>query len=70
MCSTTVRVMLVDNEIDPSTGTIRLKATFPNPDLTLWPGQFVNARLLLKIDKNVVTIPSDAVERGAQGLYT
>jgi multidrug efflux system membrane fusion protein len=60
---------LVDNQIDPSTGTIRLKATFPNASLTLWPGQFVNARLLLRTETNVVTVPSDAVERGAQGLY-
>jgi membrane fusion protein, multidrug efflux system len=60
---------LVDNQIDPSTGTIRLKATFPNASLTLWPGQFVNARLLLRTETNVVTVPSDAVERGARGLY-
>jgi multidrug efflux system membrane fusion protein len=60
---------LVDNQIDQSTGTIRLKATFPNADLALWPGQFVNARLLLRTEGNVVTVPSDAVQRGAQGMY-
>jgi multidrug efflux system membrane fusion protein len=60
---------LVDNQIDQSTGTVRLKATFPNTDLALWPGQFVNARLLLRTESNVVTVPSDAVQRGAQGMY-
>ena len=60
---------LVDNQIDQSTGTIRLKATFPNDNLALWPGQFVNARLLLSTLRNVVTVPSDAVQRGSQGMY-
>src|SRR5207244_2372094 len=60
---------LVDNQIDQTTGTVRLKATFANADLALWPGQFVNARLLLRTQRNVVTVPSDAVQRGAQGMY-
>jgi multidrug efflux system membrane fusion protein len=60
---------LVDNEIDQATGTMRLKATFPNPNNRLWPGQFVNIRLLLRTDHNVLTIPSGAVQRGASGLY-
>ncbi len=60
---------LVDNQIDQATGTVRLKATFANADLALWPGQFVNARLLLRTERNVVTVPSDAVQRGAQGMY-
>jgi multidrug efflux system membrane fusion protein len=60
---------LVDNQIDQSTGTIRLKATFPNDNLALWPGQFVNARLLLSTQRNVVTVPSDAVQRGSLGMY-
>jgi membrane fusion protein, multidrug efflux system len=63
------RLSLVDNQIDQSTGSIRLKATFPNDNLALWPGQFVNARLLLRTQRNVVTVPSDAVQRGAQGMY-
>jgi membrane fusion protein, multidrug efflux system len=63
------RLSLVDNQIDQSTGSIRLKATFPNDNLALWPGQFVNARLLLRTQQNVVTVPSDAVQRGAQGMY-
>ena len=60
---------LVDNQIDTTTGTIKLKATFANDQETLWPGQFVNARLLLRTESNAVTVPSDAVERGANGLY-
>jgi membrane fusion protein, multidrug efflux system len=60
---------LVDNEIDQTTGTLRLKATFPNPHNRLWPGQFVNIRLLLSTDRNVLTVPSGAVQRGASGLY-
>lgn len=63
------KLLLVDNVIDQTTGTIRLKAIFPNADLALWPGQFIDARLLLRVERNVVTVPSDAIERGAQGLY-
>jgi len=58
-----------DNAIDPATGTIKLKANFPNPHNTLWPGQFVNARLQLGIDQNVLTVPSVAVQHGPSGLY-
>ena len=58
-----------DNTIDPSTGTIRLKAVFPNQRNQLWPGQFVNARLLLKTEPNVLTVPSVAVQHGPAGLY-
>ena len=65
----TGQLALVDNEIDTSTGTIRLKATFPNGNEVLWPGQFVDVRLLVHTDRNVVTVPSTAVERGPQGLY-
>lgn len=60
---------LVDNQIDQTTGTLRLKATFPNPHNRLWPGQFVNMRLLLRTDRNVLTVPSGAIQRGASGLY-
>ena len=58
-----------DNAIDPTTGTIKLKATFPNPHNTLWPGQFVNARLQLGTDHDVLTVPSVAVQHGPTGLY-
>jgi membrane fusion protein, multidrug efflux system len=58
-----------DNSIDASTGTIKLKAVFPNPNNALWPGQFVNARLLMGTERNVLTVPSTAVQHGPAGLY-
>jgi multidrug efflux system membrane fusion protein len=58
-----------DNSIDPGTGTIKLKATFPNPGNALWPGQFVNCRVLVAVEKNVVTVPSMAVQHAPAGLY-
>lgn len=60
---------LVDNQIDPTTGSIRLKATLPNENGALWPGQFVNARLLLRVERGVPTLPSTAVERGPDGTW-
>jgi multidrug efflux system membrane fusion protein len=60
---------LVDNQIDQSTGTIRLKGTFANRDGALWPGEFVNIRLLASTAHNVVTIPSAALQRGPDGYY-
>ena len=60
---------VVDNEIDPTTGTVKLKATFPNDDLKLWPGKFVNARLVLTTRKDATVIPSSVVQRGPQGTY-
>jgi membrane fusion protein, multidrug efflux system len=62
-------LLMVDNTIDQATATIRLKANFANADERLWPGQFVNARLLLETRVNVVTVPSSAVQRGPQGLF-
>ena len=62
-------LLTVDNAIDQATATIRLKATFPNEDERLWPGEFVNARLLLETRANVVAVPSSAVQRGPQGLF-
>jgi multidrug efflux system membrane fusion protein len=58
-----------DNSIDPATGTIKLKASFPNPGNALWPGQFVNIRLLSAVEKNVLTVPTAAVQHGPSGLY-
>jgi multidrug efflux system membrane fusion protein len=60
---------VVDNEIDQTTGTIKLKATFPNNDLKLWPGKFVNARLILTTRKGATVVPSSVVQRGPQGTY-
>ena len=62
-------LLTMDNAIDTSTGTIRLKATFPNKDDRLWPGQFVNVHLQLGVAKNVITVPSEAVQHGVNGLY-
>ena len=59
----------LDNLIDATTGTIKLKAEFPNKDGQLFPNQFVNARLELDTLRNVVTVPSSAVQRGSQGLF-
>ena len=60
---------LVDNQIDQSTGTIKLKATFANAHNTLWPGQYVNARVLVRIERNVLTIPDAAVQLGPDGPF-
>ncbi len=59
----------ISNMVDPSTGTIQMKAIFPNPDETLWPDAFVNVRLLLHTLQNVLTLPSRAVQHGPDGLY-
>ncbi|MCX5496378.1 efflux RND transporter periplasmic adaptor subunit [Kaistia dalseonensis] len=58
---------LMDNQIDPASGTLKLKATFPNSQNRLWPGQFVNLRLTLRVEKNVTTVPSAALQRGPDG---
>jgi membrane fusion protein, multidrug efflux system len=63
-------LLLVDNTIDQSTATIRLKAIFQNEDDRLWPGQFVNVRVLLATRSNVVVIPPTAVQRGPNGVFT
>jgi membrane fusion protein, multidrug efflux system len=60
---------VVDNTVDQATGTVKLKATFPNANLQLWPGQFVNVRLLVDTLKQVVVVPSSAVQRGPTGPY-
>ncbi len=62
-------LLTIDNQVDQSTGTIKLKATFPNTDEKLWPGQFINARIQVDTLKGAVTIPSRAVQRGPDGLY-
>jgi multidrug efflux system membrane fusion protein len=60
---------VIDNQIDTSTGTIRLKATFPNTDSRLWPGQFVNVRLLLETRKDATVVPASVVQRGPDGTF-
>lgn len=62
-------IALVDNQIDQSTGTIRVKATFPNPHNALWPGEFINARVLVRTEHNALTVPSAAIQRGPNGMF-
>lgn len=59
----------LDNQIDPTTGTVKLRAGFDNPDETLFPNQFVNARLLVETQQTVVTVPVAAVQHGAPGAF-
>jgi multidrug efflux system membrane fusion protein len=60
---------VVDNQVDPTTGTVKLKANFANDKLALWPGAFVNARLLVETLKGVTVIPTAAVQRGPNGTF-
>jgi multidrug efflux system membrane fusion protein len=63
------RLALVDNQVDQTSGTIRMKATFQNKDNALWPGLSVATRLLVETKKNVVVVPNDAIQHGPDGLY-
>jgi multidrug efflux system membrane fusion protein len=65
----TGKLLTIDNQIDSSTGTGRLKAIFDNEDEALWPNQFVNAHLLLETRKNATVVPAAAVQRGPQGMF-
>jgi len=60
-------LVTTDNQIDVATGTVRLKAQFPNPEGKLFPNQFVNVRMVVDVRKGVVVVPSAAIQRGAQG---
>jgi len=62
-------LLTFDNEIDTTTGTIKLKATFPNHDNTLFPNQFVNARLLVDTQRGVILVPTAAIQRNAQAAF-
>jgi multidrug efflux system membrane fusion protein len=62
-------VALVDNTVDPTTGTIKLKASFPNAELHLWPGNFVNGRLVVETRHAAVTIPAPALRHGPRGDF-
>jgi membrane fusion protein, multidrug efflux system len=63
------RLLLIDNQIIQTTGTIRLRATFPNARRLLWPGELVNARLLLRTEPNGLTVAAGAVQQGPNGSY-
>lgn len=62
-------LLTIDNQIDTATGTVKLKAQFPNDDANLFPNQFVNVRMLIDTRREVTTIPSAALQRGARGLF-
>ena len=62
-------LLLIDNQIDQTTSTIRLKARFPNEDERLWPGEFVHLRVKVDTRKDAVTIPPVALQRGPSGFY-
>src|SRR6202790_2724709 len=65
----TGKLLTIDNQIDPTTGTAKLKAVFSNTDNQLWPNQFVNADLLLETRKNSTVVPTAAILRGPQGTF-
>ena len=62
-------IAVLDNQIAQTTGTLRIKGTFPNKDGALWPGEYLNVRLLARTAPNVVTVPSGALQRGQNGYY-
>jgi multidrug efflux system membrane fusion protein len=63
------KLSVIDNQIDITTGTIKLKATFDNKDLLLWPGQFINAHLHLTTRKNGLVVPASVIQHGPNGTY-
>jgi multidrug efflux system membrane fusion protein len=63
-------LLVVNNQVDQTTGSVQLKATFPNKDHALWPGQFADARLLIETRHDAVTVPPAAIQRGPQGLFS
>jgi membrane fusion protein, multidrug efflux system len=66
----TGKLLLIDNVIDQGAAAIRLKALFPNDDEALWPGDFVNARMLVETRRNALVVPGSAVQSGPHGLFT
>jgi multidrug efflux system membrane fusion protein len=65
----TGQLLLVDNQADPTSGTVRLKAIFPNQQRRLWPGTFVNVRLVTSVQHNGLTVPLDAIQQKPQGQF-
>jgi multidrug efflux system membrane fusion protein len=63
------KVVVIDNQVDQTTGTVKLKAEFPNANLQLWPGQFVNVRVLIDTLRQVVVVPTAAIQRGPNGTF-
>ncbi len=71
--STTVvdsgKVVVINNQVDQTTGTVQIKGEFPNPEVQLWPGQFINVRVLINTRRQVVVVPTSAVQRGPDGTF-
>ncbi|MGZ3279279.1 MAG: efflux RND transporter periplasmic adaptor subunit [Caulobacteraceae bacterium] len=65
----TGQLIVADNNVDPSTGTVKMKARFPNEDRKLWPGQFVNVRMTVQTLEHAVTVPATAVNQGPNGPF-
>jgi multidrug efflux system membrane fusion protein len=65
----TGKLITVDNQIDTATGTVKLKAEFPNDNLALFPNQFVNVRMLVQTQADAILVPSAAIQRGAPGTF-
>jgi multidrug efflux system membrane fusion protein len=65
----TGKVTVLNNQVDPTTGTVQLKAEFPNANVQLWPGQFINVRVLINTLRRVVVVPTAAVQRGPDGAF-
>src|SRR5262245_44530227 len=63
------KVVVIDNQVDQTTGTVKIKAEFPNTNLQLWPGQFINVRVLIDTLRNVVVVPTAAIQRGPNGAF-
>ena len=63
------KLLVIDNQVDQTTGTVKLKAEFPNDNLQLWPGQFVNVRLLIETLNHIVVAPTAAIQRGPTGTF-
>ncbi|MDB5543179.1 MAG: multidrug resistance protein MdtA, partial [Hyphomicrobiales bacterium] len=65
----TGEVETLDNQVDPATGTVRIRAIFPNAQKLLWPGQFINIRIEVDVDRQALTAPTAAVQRGPNGAF-
>jgi membrane fusion protein, multidrug efflux system len=63
------QLTVVNNQADPGSGTIQLKAVFPNQERKLWPGTFVNVRLVIATEHDALTVPLDAIQQGPQGPF-
>ena len=62
-------ITFIDNAVDPTTGTIKIKGSFPNTDRRLWPGQFVNVVVTLRTDPAAIVVPTAAIQAGQQGNF-